>query len=765
MMRRIYLRLFLGLFLFVFCSNPLIVWAQSDQVNSVVSSQEFSAEKAYEHIRYLSQKIGPRPAGSKNEHKAAQYLYYMLQQYGWKVREQPFSKIVVNPNILQPENRIQVISSQNIIAELPGKELESILLGAHYDTANISAPGAVDNASGVGVLLELARVLGQSQHEKTFQIVFFGAEEYGLVGSNYFVAQNDLSAVQWMLNLDMVGTPLEIDIAGKKSAPPELVRQIVQTVREERIPFHVSRDFVVMTRDGVQGGNSDFSPFLDQGIPAVGFGISGRAGGYYHSPEDQIEYVSLQKIEVLGRLIPKLIHSVQLSGTGQKVWDDFYLPFQIGSFVVILPTLALKVFFIFVLFFTGYTLTKSMRNKEKFKKEYLLQFLGIGIGITFVAFLVSLLSGTGEFIWQNLKGREILWNSYPGIFLGLRILVALCLILLLGLGISKIPRPRVRPSYWFGGTLILLLLSTILGLYRIDIAFPFIFWLFCFDLLFFFPNPILVLLGPYFIYKAHWELLNSQQWVSFYESLHHYLLLFASLYALFLIPIILSGLYVIEKNSWPLKKVSLRLPIPAIIAITALILGTGLVPNYTKAYPQPVNVRREWEVNQTAKLKILGKDTLPKALLKEFNQSPGKSIEIPVPPGKPPMQMEVAIQPTEERKMNLSFSMNYARDPYLVRIQFESNKPFKIYQMDEFLPLSKLPRKIRLEGKEQNGKYNLILERTPPHKANVQMGLESQGVVKCTVETLFADVAPSIEIRNDKISPYYEEIYRVNFEF
>jgi acetylornithine deacetylase/succinyl-diaminopimelate desuccinylase-like protein len=218
MVRTRYQTIVIILFLFVFCSNPHPVWAQAAQ--SVVpaisknSLSEFSAEKAYAHILHLSQKIGPRPAGSKNELKAAQYLRYILEQAGWKVREQPFSKIVVNPNLLSTENRIQVINSQNIIAELPGDLQDTILLGAHYDTVD-AAPGAVDNASGVGVVLELARVLGKAQHQETYQIVFFGAEEYGLVGSSYYVAQSDLSAIRWMLNLDMVGTPLEIDIAGK----------------------------------------------------------------------------------------------------------------------------------------------------------------------------------------------------------------------------------------------------------------------------------------------------------------------------------------------------------------------------------------------------------------------------------------------------------------------------------------------------------------------------------------------------------------------
>jgi hypothetical protein len=765
MMRRRYQTFVLFIFLFLFCSTTLPVWAQTPPTRASVSNDEFSAEKAYEHILHLSEKIGPRPAGSKNEHKAAEYLYYMLQQYGWKVREQPFSKIVVNPTLLQSSNRIQVINSQNIIAELPGKESASILIGAHYDTADISAPGAVDNASGVGVVLELARILGKTQHEETYQIVFFGAEEYGLVGSSYFVGQSDLSAVQWMLNLDMVGTPLEIDIAAKKSSPPELVHQIVQVVRNEGIPFHVSRDFMVMTRDGVQGGNSDFSSFLDEGIPAVGLGIAGRAGGYFHRPEDRIEKVDLQQIEKIGQLIPHLLSTVHTSGTGQRTWDAFYLPFQFGSYLLILPTVGLRIFFILTMFLTGFTILKAIRQRTKLKRETLKNYLSLAIAIPLAALFVSLFSGTGELFWQFLKGKEIVWNAYPEIFLIIRVFIACCAMVIICLALSKCPRPQTGNLYWLIGNGLLVLISTILALYRIDLAFPFLFWLLCFNLLFYFPSFILLVLAPYFIYKSHWELLNSEQWLSFYEIVHQYSLLFTILYALFLIPYILAGLFIVEKRRWPWKQMIQRMQIPALVGCVCALLGLGLIPSYTNDYPQPVSLRKEWSETQAAKMKITGKDTLPKSLLKELNFSSGKTIEIPVPAATPPMQLEAVITQTGERVMNLSMDMNYKREPYLVRIKMESSKPFYIVQMDEFLPISKLPRKIKLEGKEQNGVYSLMLERTPPHRSKVQWTITSNSTMSCSVETIFADEAPSMILQNPKLSPTYEEICKVKFDF
>ncbi|MGI1657801.1 MAG: M28 family metallopeptidase [Desulfitobacterium sp.] len=767
--------LLIVIILFVFCSLTVKenIPPQAGQVASMPSRgvTEFSADKAYEHIRHLTENIGPRPAGSKNEQKAAQYLYYILEQQGWKVREQPFSKIVVPNNPLVPENRIQVISSRNIIAELPGEQPETILLGAHYDSADVSAPGAVDNASGVGVLLEIARVLGQEKHEKSYQIVFFGAEESGLVGSSYFTAQSDMSAIQWMLNVDMVGAPLEIDIAGKTSSPPELVQQVVRIARQEQIPFHVSRDFAVMTREGSQGGNSDFSPFLDQSIPALGLGIAGRADGYYHRPEDRIEKVTLQSIETMGQLIPKLVEQVSVTGSGQKSWDAYYLPFQLGSYLFIIPTLGLRFLFVMGIFFTIYTIVQSLRTQDPLYSGDFKGYTVMGIGIPLAAVFVSFISGIGEWLWQLAKGRVFVWQAYPEVFLALRIMLLVCTMVIAFRILRSLPRPKEGKLYWLVGTLMLLLLTIVLGLYRIDLAFPFLFWLICFNLLRYFPSMIWVLIGPYFIYKVHWELLNSQQWSSFYETLHVYPLVFILLYGMLLIPVLLGGLYVIEQGKRPWAKILQKLWLPALIGGVSIILGSGLIPSYSKAHPQPVRVQTIWSDGETVKLGISGSDTLPPSLIKGLDAKglrlgiDRRTLELPIPTETAPLQARVSVTDTGERILNFKMSMKYSREPYSVKIKLESQKPFTILEMDDFVPVSKLPRKISLEGKEYKGTYSLILERTPPHLGALQWKISAPGIVHCKVEILLADPSPRYVLEIPQVSPNYEEVYLDAFEF
>lgn len=752
-----------GVILFFLLAGIPAAYAQPQQ-----ETLNFSAGNAYEHARYLSEVIGPRPAGSKGEQKAAQYIYYILEKSGWKVKEQPFSKVIVQNNPLDPENRIQVINSQNIIAELPGQEPETVILGAHYDSADTSAPGALDNASGVGVLLELAKVLGGSPHQESYQLVFFGAEEAGLVGSEYFVSQADLSAVRWMINLDMVGTPLEIDVAGKASAPPELVQQVVNVVKHEGVPYHLSRDFLVMTRDGTQGGNSDFSSFLDHGIPAVGLGISGRPGGFYHRPEDQMGGVSLPNIDQMGQLVLQLLNSVHLSSLGPQTWDMSYLPFQMGSQVFILPTLGLRIFVLLVFFLTGYLLIRVLKNKGRVESKAWLQYL-IGV-VTLAALSVAVvgLSGVGELLWQRVKGTEILWSAHPGIFLLSRMMIGTGLVLLSIWILKKIPLPQSGLFYWLAATGSLLLITSFLVLYRLDLAFPFLFWLLCLDLLYFWPHLILALFAPYFIYHIHWELLNSQQWVGFYEIIHQYPILFTFLYAGLLLPILFSGMFIVFKSSKSLKPILKATRLPMIILLIANLLLLGFVPSYTRAYPQTIRIQKEWtgsQKAQTAQYHILSRDFIPNDISKGLNQEHSKNIYLPAQADKPPMNLEGVIQDKGGRSFNFSLKMNYVREPYRVQIKIQSPSPFRLTQIDDFLPVNKLPRKVKLEGKEKAGLYELIIERNPPQKSVVQGSIEGAGKIHITAEVSFADLLPSLTLEKPNLSVDYLEIYRSEFEF
>jgi Predicted aminopeptidases len=711
------------------------------------------------------EKIGPRPAGSKAEKEAAEYIKLNLEKYGWKVKEQPFSKIVVHETPLNlGEEKIELVNSQNIIAELPGLNPDCILIGAHYDSAGVSVPGAVDNASGVGLLLELARVLASGSHQDTYQLVFFGAEESGLVGSSYYANQADLSAVNWMLNLDMIGLPLEIDVAAKKSAPPELIKRVTDLTRKSEIPFHLSRDFIVMTRESSQGGASDFSSFLDKDLPALGLGIAGRPAGFFHRPEDGVEQISLNDLQKVGDLVKLLVTSVKLEHKGLYYWDELFLTFQFGSRIIILPSLIIGLFILLTIGFTIILLFKFRPPKGDF--SWLNYFKVTGV-VLITALVIVSITETGELLWRTVKNMQVVWYAYPGCFLLARIGIALCSIILLGSLLQRLSLPRDPLIYWRISVFGLVLISSITALIRIDLAFPFVFWLFCYNLQVLFPNIMLTAIGPYFIYKLHWELLFSQQWFSFYETIHKYFWLFIIIYALLTLPLILGILqiYYMKINIWRKRFTLLRYP--AVTAFIIIILGLGLIPCYTSNYAQTITVQEEWLGNSKGRLHIFSPDNLPSGLLGDFNVLGQKEIFLQGFSDVSPADIKVTAKEkySSGRLLDLIFNLNYLYEPFLLKISIQSQEPFRVTQTEGFLPLVKLPKSILLTGKKFGDDYLLTMESTPPYNRTVKLSLEASGQIKCQIEALLAYNSDKFVLKENNLSVNYQTMVQTTCDF
>ena len=106
--------------------------------------------------------------------RARTYLTQSLKKSGWTPQLQLFE------------------GGANIIAQRQGTDSEAgaVLVAAHYDTVEVS-PGADDNATGVAVVLEVARLLGSRSTPRTLQLALFDQEELGLRGSRAFVANKD----------------------------------------------------------------------------------------------------------------------------------------------------------------------------------------------------------------------------------------------------------------------------------------------------------------------------------------------------------------------------------------------------------------------------------------------------------------------------------------------------------------------------------------------------------------------------------------------
>ncbi|MEL6552470.1 MAG: PEP-CTERM sorting domain-containing protein [Cyanobacteria bacterium J06621_11] len=176
--------------------SPLILF------DAPVSAANFDfGDTAVETINYLSKNLKGRSVGTPAEAQTVDYLVQQLEGFDYSPTLQPFDYTF----------REQALTSYNIVAERPGTSGKQILLGAHYDNApstdtldRSQLEGTNDNASGVGVLLELAQRL-ETETTHSVKFIFFGAEEIGLVGSDFYansLSQQAIEDTLLMVNLD-----------------------------------------------------------------------------------------------------------------------------------------------------------------------------------------------------------------------------------------------------------------------------------------------------------------------------------------------------------------------------------------------------------------------------------------------------------------------------------------------------------------------------------------------------------------------------------
>lgn len=255
------------------------------------SGDRFSALRAMRHVRVLAGRIGPRPAGSAAYRRAVRYVLEELSGYGYETRRSVFA---VSPNV----------KSSNVIGRWPGGGPHSVLIGAHLDTVR-GSPGANDNGSGVGTMLELARYFAGRPQAPAVRFVAFGAEEYQPngkhhIGSAAYVRRMDAaerSELEVMVSADMIGKARPFIVGWMGIGPRAGVRAVVSAARRVNVAAHRERlpDW------------SDNGPFERAGMPAA-FLWTGFEPNH-HEPTDRVGNVARRALRRAGRLLVELIRT------------------------------------------------------------------------------------------------------------------------------------------------------------------------------------------------------------------------------------------------------------------------------------------------------------------------------------------------------------------------------------------------------------------------------------------------------------------------
>ena len=211
--------------------------------------------------------------------------------------------------------QVQDLVGQNVVAKIPGRSPEAVVYGAHHDhlgtdEALVAAGqdgiynGAVDNASGVAMMLEIARAFAASgpPFDRTVYFVTFTAEEAGLLGSQYFAEHPPVPLRQMVANVNVDSGNLDgetDDVVGIGSERSDMLGLLRAAAAAEGM---------TVTPDNEPGAGlfyrSDQLAFARGGVPAVFLGTGdayrGRAADYgerrraayradrYHQPGDEL---------------------------------------------------------------------------------------------------------------------------------------------------------------------------------------------------------------------------------------------------------------------------------------------------------------------------------------------------------------------------------------------------------------------------------------------------------------------------------------------
>ncbi len=283
-----------------------LVYTQSDIVDLISVDLEFDGTRALQNVEYQTS-LGPRTPGSSAHAETVSWIEAELADYGWKTEIQ--EELVMGHLI------------KNIVA-WRGEGEPWIIIGAHYDSRiyadqdpieeNRKMPvlGANDGASGVAVLLELARILPANVN-KRIMLVFFDAEDNGaipgwdwILGSTAFAnklgSNRDLYP-DAVIILDMIGDS-NLNIYKEYNSDTKLIREIwhqaeILGYTDYFIPeykYHIYDDHV---------------PFLELGIPAID--IIDFDYPYWHTTNDTLDKVSAESLQIVGDTIYHWLMSTQ----------------------------------------------------------------------------------------------------------------------------------------------------------------------------------------------------------------------------------------------------------------------------------------------------------------------------------------------------------------------------------------------------------------------------------------------------------------------
>lgn len=282
----------------------------------------FNADSTYSFIeKQLS--FGPRVPGTP-EHKACkEWLVNKLNQYGAKTTVQEFSAKIYDGSEMP---------GYNIMAQFNPKATNRVLLAAHWDTRKVADKddtrkdepilGADDGASGVGALLEIARLIQSEAINLGVDILLFDLEDQGdLDGSGANTDTYALGSLYWSKNVVPSGYKAKfgilLDMIGAKDASfgrEEYSMYYAKTYNDKIWDLAQKMGKGSFFRDYNSGSiGDDHINVIKTGIPMVDIinrpmKTQSGFGEYHHTHDDNISVISKETLQAVGQVVTTVVY-------------------------------------------------------------------------------------------------------------------------------------------------------------------------------------------------------------------------------------------------------------------------------------------------------------------------------------------------------------------------------------------------------------------------------------------------------------------------
>lgn len=398
---------------------------------------EIAVDRVVEHAQVLATQIGPRPYDSDASARAAAYIEQQLASTRFIVEKHAVGSvdipaIVVGARTMMPARHADVHRDHNLVVRIRGtREGPALLLMAHYDTV-ADSPGAIDNATAIGILLELAQALARTAPARPVVLAFTAAEEPGLAGSTVLATSLGAQPIGLAVSLDLVGHARS-ELNGMGPLVGNDWRAWIDgAARDAGVAVPSPRLHRIVSRTLPQLERSDHAPFAKRGIPA--FHLYGRGDvrifRAYHSPWDTPAWIDRAAVDETSRFLVGVVRREQelpAAGGDPGLW------LSVGSKLVVLPrSVAIAAGIAFALACIAGLLVGARRRQPPGEGRRMGLLLAIAMIV--LAWVVTSLVAVGL---AQLAGNRLVWLHAPVLAVGLAFAFAAAAALLGWLGLLQ----------------------------------------------------------------------------------------------------------------------------------------------------------------------------------------------------------------------------------------------------------------------------------------------------------------------------------------